>query len=551
MKKIFLSLLVVLLPMVAMADAVEIDGIYYNLISKAKEAEVTSNPNKYSGTVDIPASISFDGVEYSVTSIGVSAFRYCSSLTTVNIPNSVTSIGGLAFEGCSSLTSVTIPNSVTTIGASAFIYCSSLTSVTIPNSVTSIEGAAFRGCSSLTSVTIPNSVTSIGASAFENCSSLTSISIPNSVTSIGRSAFEGCSSLTSFTIPNSVTTIGGSAFINCSSLTSVTIPNSVTSIGESAFNGCSSLTSVTIPSSVTRIEASLFSRCISLNSVTIPNSVFRIEKSAFNGCSSLTTVAIPNSVTTIGESAFNGCSSLTSVTISNSVTTIYTKAFASCPELTDVFCLAEKVPSTMSNAFQGSYIEYATLHVPAASIGAYREAEPWKNFKSIVSYDGSETPKCATPTISYRNGELTYECETEGVEFVSTISDTDIRTHYDAKVQLSATYVITVYATKSGYDNSDVATATLCWIDQQPETEGIAEGLAQIPARPVLIKADCGLITIDGAADGTPILLFTTDGTLAASTTSQGGTATLAPHLPSGTAAIVRIGERSVKVVAK
>ena len=439
MKKIFLSLLVVLLPMVAMADAVEIDGIYYNLISKAKEAEVTSNPNKYSGSVDIPTSVTFNGVEYRVTSIGRDAFRDCSSLT-----------------------SVTISNYVTSIGRGSFFSCVSLTSVTIPNSVTRIEESAFYNCRGLTSVTIPNSVTSIGVSAFYNCSSLTSVTIPNSVTSIESGTFTGCSGLTSVTIPNSVTSIGAYVFEGCTSLTSVTIPNSVTLIGD--------------------------------------------------------------------------------------------KAFASCTELIDVYCLAEKVPSTKRDAFQGSYIEYATLHVPAASINAYSAAEPWKNFKSIVSYDGSEkpeTPKCATPTISYRNGELTYECETEGAEFVSTINDTDIKTHYDAKIQLSATYVITVYATKSGYDNSDVATATLCWIDQQPETEGIAEGLAQIPARPVLIKADCGLITIDGAADGTPILLFTTDGTLAASTTSQGGTATLAPHLPSGTAAIVRIGERSVKVVAK
>jgi hypothetical protein len=222
--------------------------------------------------------------------------------------------------------------------------------------------------------------------------------------------------------------------------------------------------------------------------------------------------------------------------------------------LIDVYCLAEEVPSTRSDAFQGSYIDYATLHVPAASINAYSAADPWKNFKSIVAHDGSvtpETPKCATPTISYLNGELTYDCETEGAEFVSTINDTDIKTHYDAKVQLSATYTITVYATRAGYDNSDVATATLCWIDQQPETEGIAEGLAQIPARPVLIKADRDQIIVDGVDDGTPITLFTADGKLAGSTLSQGGTATLATRLPSGTSAIVRIGEKSVKVVVK
>ena len=156
----------------------------------------------------------------------------------------VTSIGACAFQYCSSLTSITIPNSVTSIGSSAFRDCSSLTSIIIPNSVTSISYGAFRGCSSLTSITIPNSVTSIGESAFFDCSSLTSITIPNSVTSISYGAFFDCSSLTSIIIPNSVTSIGAYAFSGCSSLTSITIPNSVTSIGAYAFSSCSELETI-------------------------------------------------------------------------------------------------------------------------------------------------------------------------------------------------------------------------------------------------------------------------------------------------------------------
>ena len=164
---------------------------------------------------------------------------------------------------------VIIGDGVTTIGGSAFSYCSSLTSLTIPNSVTDIGSSAFSGCSSLTSVTIGNSVTEIGGYAFSGCSSLTSLTIPNSVTDIGSSAFSGCSSLTSVTIGNSVTTIGSGAFFSCSSLTSVTIGNSVTEIGYYAFSGCSSLTSVTITNSVTTIGYYAFSGCKNVKQITV------------------------------------------------------------------------------------------------------------------------------------------------------------------------------------------------------------------------------------------------------------------------------------------
>ena len=189
-----------LLPIMASADAIEIDGIYYNLTTNA--AEVTSNPNKYTGSIVIPETVNYDNVTYIVTSIGHRAFEDCIGLTSVTIPNSVTSIGNYAFYYCSGLTSITIPNNVTIIGSYTFFYCTGLTSVTIPNSVTSIGSYAFGGCSSLTSITIPNNVTSIGAFAFRFCSGLTSVTIPNSITSIGVASFQYCSGLTSVTVLN-------------------------------------------------------------------------------------------------------------------------------------------------------------------------------------------------------------------------------------------------------------------------------------------------------------------------------------------------------------
>ena len=421
----------------------EVDGIYYNKTSDNTVAvtfkgnSYDSYSDEYSGNVVIPSSVDYNGTTYSVTSIGSSAFRGCSSLTSIEIPNSVTSIGIRAFYWCVSLTSIDIPNSVTSIGYSAFAGCESLTSIKIPNSVTSIGDYAFSCCSSLTSIQIPNSVTSIGDGAFNNCSGLTSIEIPNSVTSIGNGAFGGCKSLTSIVvdagnsiydsrngcnaiietasntliigcqntiIPNSVISIGDSAFYYCKSLTSIQIPNSVTSIedeafygcssltsiqipnrvrsiGEWAFCGCSSLTSIEIPNSVTRIGNYAFQSCSSLTSIDIPNSVTSIGYSAFCDCLNLTSIQIPNRVTSIGGSAFSGCSKLTSIVIGNSVTSIGDYAFYNCDNLTKITCLATNPPTIGPDTFSNYSAE---LYVLVGCKSAYQSAFRWKNFSNII-----------------------------------------------------------------------------------------------------------------------------------------------------------------------
>lgn len=363
-RRLLLSFFAMLMPFLANAQ-VEIDGIWYNLVSKAKIAEVTSNPDgktKYAGDITIPATVVYEDVEYNVTCIGEEAFFGCRELTTVSIPENVTSIGKNAFSRCYYLISINLPKDMTNIESRTFYYCNSLTIIDIPKGVTSIGESAFYHCSDLTSITIPEGVTSIGQNAFESCSNLTSFTFPNSITSIERSILQDCSNLVSLTLPNGVTSIGDYAFNRCGSLTSINIPKTVTSIGNGAFYGCSGLTSITLPEGMTWINLELFSDCSSLTTITIPEGVTGIDKKSFCGCSKLESVVLPQSLKKISS-----------------------KALSNCPELTDVYCSAEEVPTTDADVFDGSYPEYATLHVPASALESYQSTTPWSSFGKIVA----------------------------------------------------------------------------------------------------------------------------------------------------------------------
>jgi len=229
-----------------------------------------------------------------VTSIGSSAFFYCTSLTSVTIPASVTTIGSSAFYYCTGLTSVTIPVGVTSIGSLAFYYCTRLASVSIPAGVTSIGGSAFYYCTGLMSVSVPSTVTSIGSSAFSRCTSLLAITVDSANAAYASvdgvlynklvSALIQCPAgkTGSVVIPSTVTSIGGSAFYYCTVLTNVTIPSGVASIGSSAFYYCTGLTSVTIPTGVTSIGSSAFSQCYALRSMYFFASPPSLGASAFS-----------------------------------------------------------------------------------------------------------------------------------------------------------------------------------------------------------------------------------------------------------------------------
>ena len=371
-----------------------------------------------------------------ITDINMEAFKDCTSLSSITLPESIKNFYNDAFTGCTSLKTVYYQGDLSSWcnlsfytsangsigsplsnGAKLYIEGKEVIDITTPSDVKTLLFGAFYGCTSLKTVKISDTVTSIKTSAFKNCSSLESVTLSNNISDIKSNTFEGCSSLKSIVIPDRVTKIDNLAFSECSSLTSVTIPDSVTSIGDHAFNFCSSLESVTIPDRVTSIGGGAFWACTSLTSVTIPDSVTELGSRAFACCgkleyfygkfassdnrclivgNTLNTYAagatmesytIPKNISEIGRNAFQNSDYLRSITIPESVTSIGSQAFYSCNRLVSVYCKPTTPPSGGNNMFKNNSSS-RKIYVPTASVNAYKAASYWSDFADyIVGYE--------------------------------------------------------------------------------------------------------------------------------------------------------------------
>lgn len=444
-KNILTLLLASMSVFLAEAYDFEIDGIYYNILSKnSRTVEVTYRDpvdTGYRGTVTVPPAVVYEGDLYDVTAIGEHAFDNSEKLTEINLPEGITVLKEYSFAHCTALKGIKLPATLTDIKGSAFDYCAALESIRLPEVINigsssfgnctslvdidlgeklqTIGTFAFRGSTLLPKISIPASVIYIGDYSFLYCTALkeievaeankfyswadglllnkektavlacaqgnTEIVVPEGITKITDTGFYGAIKLEKISLPSTLTSIGSSSFYGCAELLQLDIPESVTSIGEGAFRSCVKLTSIKLPSALTEISDMLFASCAGLKAIEIPDGVVKIGETAFAECSSLESVEIGNGVSDIKMLAFSFCPELKDVVFGYGLKNIGTQAFRGCPKIEHVECHAMVPPDVTGDyLFENRVYEDAMLYVPAESREAYETTAPWSSFMSIT-----------------------------------------------------------------------------------------------------------------------------------------------------------------------
>lgn len=383
----------------AFAEGTEIDGLNYVLSTgTTKTATLTFQSNSNStpnypdlpDEVVVPATVTSNGIIYTVTGIKYHAFRNCQNITKITLPPLSTAVSynsstGKFFDGCTALEEVVfdaegtvslpsttfagatalkrvvLPQKMTTVNTSLFRDASmieSIESVVWPSAALTVGSSTFNGCTALKEVIGLENVTTINASAFRDCKSLETFSWPVGVKTVNNYTFAGCESLKSVTGMDAVTSMGTYVFQNCSSLETFAWPAAVKAIGNYTFDGCTSLTAATGIDNVTTIGSYAFKGCSSMTEFAIPagvrsnSSTTGIGTGALEGCTSLTKIILPATFTQTGSGIFSGCTSLTTVVGTDKLTTISANAFKGCTSLTTLEGM-DKVTTIDASAFEG------------------------------------------------------------------------------------------------------------------------------------------------------------------------------------------------------
>ena len=170
MKKYLFFLCMLISTLSVWAHDFEVNGIFYKIMTNTsvyvsyKGDNVIDFSDEYSGSINIPPTVTYNGKTYTVEGVWNNAFKYCTGVTSITIPNTVTTINQSAFS-VTGITSIEIPSSVTTIGQDAFNSCESLKTAYIGGGT--IQSSAFYYATKLEEVTLGNNVTEIQSVAFD------------------------------------------------------------------------------------------------------------------------------------------------------------------------------------------------------------------------------------------------------------------------------------------------------------------------------------------------------------------------------------------------
>ena len=430
-------------------NVVYVGGIYYIIDKQKSEATVTSIyggkntlldaglvAQYYSGTINIPESIIYEGYKYTVTKVGSYAFNCQNDLQSIYIPRTVKAvepyaaikaeklnrvnvadesqlenIGEQAFKMCIGLKRFVFDGTslqFNTIGNAAFNGCTALEKVLWngKSELKTIKDYAFFKCTSLNNFDMPNTTLSVGNSSFRYNASLTDIHLSTSLNYIDEYAFGECG-FSHITLPESLANIQAGAFINNEHLQDITLPERLQGLGSAAFENNSALESVTFHTALETmtIGNNAFNLCPVLNKVFITN-MKSFAQTNFNNAKAnpantsqhiynadgeeIINVVLPKGTKYINNNAFNGCAYMQSIKMPATMDHINDDIFVGCSALKDVYCYAEEVPefigvndpSAMNDVFAN-----ATLHVVFGHEQAYKADAWWKRFSNVEGCD--------------------------------------------------------------------------------------------------------------------------------------------------------------------